>query len=191
MRTIIKVLISMTSLVCLIAAYWIIARYSNLISDSILDKGKWGNVRPITILSKGLISLSILLISLRYFNTVFQILKPLKTIKIGFFTSLFFILVATMFWADTWTEAPSAVLDARECGDGVWKLGHPLTFIIIDLTIYLRHKYDGLQEYWSDWWAYPSVLILFVIQFSIYMQGLRMMINYKRLKEVYNKNRGR
>jgi hypothetical protein len=92
-----------------------------------------------------------------------------------------------MFWSDSWTDKPSTVLDSRELGDGVWKLGHPLTFIIIDLPIYFRHKVENLQKYWSDLWAYPSVLILFVIQFSIYIHGLRMIINFKKIKTAYNK----
>jgi len=185
MKTIIKILITLTTVVSLISIYWIIARYTDLITDNLLEKGNWRNVNPIITLLTGLISITILLISNRYFKPLFQILKLSKTIKIGFLTSLFFILIATMFWSDSWSDTPSAVLDSRELGDGIWKLGHPLTFLIIDLPIYLRHKNDSLQNYWSDFWAYPSVLILFVIQFSIYIQGLRIIINIRKIKTAY------
>ncbi|WP_430811655.1 MULTISPECIES: hypothetical protein [unclassified Carboxylicivirga] len=186
MKTIIKILIILTTIVSLISIYWIIARYTDLITDDLLEKGNWGNVNPIMTLLTGLISIPILLISHRFFQPIFQTLRLSKTIKIGFLTSLFFILIATMFWSDSWNDTPSAVLDSRELGDGVWKLGHPLTFIIIDLPIYLRHKNDSLQNYWSDFWAYPSVLVLFVIQFSVYIQGLRMIINARKIKTAYN-----
>jgi hypothetical protein len=187
MKRIIKILAIITSMVSLISIYWIIARYTDLIYDNILEKGKWGNVNPIATLLTGIISITILLISLKFYEPIFKTLKLSRTIKIAFLTSLFFILVATMFWSDSWTDKPSTVLDSRELGDGVWKLGHPLTFIIIDLPIYFRHKVENLQKYWSDLWAYPSVLILFVIQFSIYIHGLRMIINFKKIKTAHNK----
>jgi hypothetical protein len=181
MKTVVKTLIIIIMIICLIATYWIIARYTTLIQDDILKKNQWGNVNPIATLVTGIISLIILTISLKYYDAIFQILKLLKTIKIGFFASLFFILIATMFWSDSWTDNTSDVLDSRELGDGIWKLGHPLTFLIIDLPIYLRHKVDILQNYWSDLWAYPSVLLLFVIQFSIYIHGLRIVFNLKKI----------
>lgn len=187
MKTVIKLLIFIILAVCLIVIYWIFVRYTDFIHDDLLEKGKWGNVRPVVTLITGLISLIILLITFQYYEFIFCTVKLYRSIKIGFFTSLFFILIATMFWSDSWTENPSVVLDSRELGDGIWKLGHPLTFLIIDLPIYLRHKVNGLQEYWSDLWAYPSVLILFVIQFSIYIHGLRMIVNVKKIKNFYNK----
>ena len=186
MKILIKILVAITSIVSLIAIYWISIRYTDLFFDDLLEKGKWRNVNPIATLLTGIVSITILLISLRYYTSIFQIVKLSKTINIGLLASLLFILVATMFWSDSWSSTSSNVLDSRELGDGIWKLGHPLTFLIIDLPIYLRHKMNSLQMYWSDLWAYPSVLALFVIQFSIYIHGLRMIINLKEIKKFYD-----
>ncbi len=182
LRLIVTILLILTSVILLIDLYWILARYTDLIYDSLLEKGKWGNVSVISIFISGLISLTILFITLKFLNPVSRTVKIYKTLKTGLFTSLFFILLATMFWSDSWTGSQSIVLDSRELGDAIWKLGHPLTFLIIDFPIYLRNKFENLQALWSDYWAYPSVLILFVIQFSIYIHGLRMIINYKKIK---------
>lgn len=182
LKQIVTILLILTSVILLIDFYWILARYTDLVYDSLLEKGKWGNVSIISTFISGLISLAILFITLKFLNPIFMIVKISKTLKIGFFTSLFFILLATMFWSDSWTDLQSNVPDSRELGDGIWKLGHPLTFLIIDFPIYLRHKFENLQAFWSDHWAYPSVLLLFVIQFSIFIHGLRMIINYKKIK---------
>jgi hypothetical protein len=188
MKAIIRILIVLISIINLIAVYWLVARYADFVQDELLEKNNWGNVNPIVTLITGLVSIIILGTTLIYYKPIFQTLKLSKTLKIGFLTSLFFILIATMFWSDSWTNTSSSVLDSRELGDGIWKLGHPLTFIIIDLPIYLRHRVDSLQNYWSDLWAYPSVLILFVIQLSIYIHGLRIIINARRIKTTYNKS---
>ncbi len=186
MKLVIKILLLLISIVCLISIYWILARYTEFVFDEILEKGKWGNVNPILTLIMGFVSITILTVSLKYYRPIFQTTKAWESIKVGFIISSFFIIIATLFWSDSWTETPSLVLDSRELGDEIWKLGHPLTFIIIDLPIYFRRNFDGLETYWMDLWAYPSVLSLFVIQFSIYIHGLRLMINYRKIKTTYN-----
>lgn len=186
MKIIIRSIWILTLVIGLISLYWVLSRYTDLFVDELLEKGKWGNVSPVTTFVLSVISILILTITLRFYNLISSTIDLSKSLKMAFFLSIFFILIATMFWSDSWTETPSPVLDSRELGDAIWKLGHPLTFLIIDLPIYLRRKFDGLNPYWSDFWAYPSVLILFNIQFAIYIHGIRMLINLRKIKTTYN-----
>jgi len=130
----------------------------------------------------GLLSIIILWVTLKYEPFVFRVVKPRKTVKVAVYISLFFVIVATIAWSDAWANNPIYMPDSREVGDSIWKLGHPLTFMVIDLPIYLRIKYPSLQNLWSDSWALPLVLLLFLLQFSVYVQGVRMLINMKRIK---------
>jgi hypothetical protein len=181
MKITMKILLVIIFIICLITTYWISARYTDFIFDDLLEKGKWGNVNPISTLLTGILSLMILLTSLIYYKPIFKVIKLSKTIKIGFLISLFFILIATFFWADSWAKDPIDIAESRELGDTIWKLGHPLTFIIIDLPIYLRLRFENFKYYLSDLWLYPSIVILFIVQFCVYIHGLRMIINLKKI----------
>ena len=181
MKITIKILVVITFAVCIISTYWISARYTDFIFDDLLEKGKWGNVYPISTLITGILSLIVLSTSLIYYEPIFKILKLSKTIKTGFLVSLFFILLATFFWADSWAKTPIDIIESRELGDTIWKLGHPLTFIVIDLPIYARLQFENFKYFLSDLWLYPIAVILFIIQFCIYIHGLRMIINFNKI----------
>lgn len=190
MKTLTQILLLLVVIVTLISGYWSLARYTDLVYDAVLMKGKWENISPFNTFIFGVLTTLILIVLLKYFKLIIQVVNPIRTFKIGVWSSLFFILLATAFWSESWLEEPNAlrhIPDARELGDGIWKLGHPLTFLIIDLPIYLRQKFEIIQNYWSDYWAFPAVLVLFVIQFSIYIQGIRMVLNINRIKTAYNK----
>jgi hypothetical protein len=176
----------LTSIVAVTSGYWTFARYTDFVFDELLETHKWGNVTPLTTFFVSLLTILILFINLKYHNSINTSISIFKTIKIGIGISIPFILLATLFWSDSWSDTPNySVPDARELGDGIFSVGHPLTFLIIDLPIYLRHKFDGLQYFWNDYWAYPTSLILFIVQIIIYIQGIRLLINFRKIKTAY------
>lgn len=172
-----------------ITLYWTFARYTNFVYDEQLEPNKWGNVTPFTTFLFSILTIIILAISLRYYDCIHNSIDTIKSIKIGIGTSIPFILIGTMFWSDSWSYTPNnSVPDAREIGDGIFSIGHPLTFLIIDLPIYLRNRFDKIVFNWSDYWAYPSVLCLFVMQTIIYIHGIRLANNMVKIKTAYNCN---
>lgn len=187
MKTTIKILIVLSFLVSVFALYWTLARYTNLVYDEMLEPNKWGNVTPFTTFLLSVLTILILGLSLKYYKSISNSIDIFKTIKIGISVSIPFILLGTLFWSDSWSGTPNfSVPDARELGDGIFSIGHPLTFLVIDLTIYLRHKFNGIEFYWSDYWAYPTVVSLFIAQTTIYIQGMRIAINMKKIKTAYS-----
>lgn len=186
MKATIKIILFLTIIVSLISVYWVLARYTDLIYDDVLEINKWGNVSPFFTLITGLISIFILLITLIFYNPIFQVLKISKTLIIAFSISGIFVTFATMTWAESWFGNNYFDPDTRELGDAIWTLGNPLTFLIIDLPIYIRHKFEQTDIFWSDLWAYPCVLILFLIQFMVYVHGIRLIISLKKIKTAYN-----
>ncbi|RYY06829.1 MAG: hypothetical protein EOP43_05115 [Sphingobacteriaceae bacterium] len=175
MKIILLSLLGLTILGIVISGYLTFSGHYHLFQDQFL-------IQPITTLSLGILSTIILLISLKYYDSTTEIVEYKQTLKIGFICSLFFILIATLAWFNKDPLIP----DSRYIGDQIWKLGHPLTFLIIDLPIYLRLKSKFLQKFWSDYWTYPSVVTLFIVQFSIYVHGIRLLFNFKKIKNLYN-----
>ena len=180
MRRFLQIILAATIAITLMAGYAALAAHTGFIVNSALEK--WSGFHPENTVMKGLLSIIILWVTLKYEPFVFRVVKPRKTVKVAVYISLFFVIVATIAWSDAWANNPIYMPDSREVGDSIWKLGHPLTFMVIDLPIYLRIKYPSLQNLWSDIWALPLVLLLFLLQFSVYVQGVRMLINMKRIK---------
>lgn len=180
MRLFLQIMLAFTIAITLMAGYAALVAYTGFIEDSVLEK--WAYFHPENTFLKGLLSIIILWEALKYEPTVFRIVKPRKTVKVAVYVSLFFVIVATIAWSDAWSGHSVNMPDSREVGDSIWKLGHPLTFLIIDLPIYLRIKHPNLQHFWSDIWALPMVLLLFLLQSSVYVHGVRMLISFKRIK---------
>lgn len=184
MKKTIKLLLILSLIIVIISIYWTIARYTDLIIDTNIKSNYFFSLKN---LFSGILTAFILYIYDKYFFFITKALKPKVSIIIGFLASLLFIILGTLLWSDSWSENPSALSsETREAGDYIWQLGHPLTSLIIDFPVYLRLKYPYLQNFWSDYWAYPSVLILFITQFIIYIQGILLLINWKEIKTYYN-----
>jgi hypothetical protein len=183
MKNILRILIALTLFVFGTTLYWTAARYTTLVYDEFLEpEKKWGNVTPFTTCIFSIVTIFILAISLKYYACIQHSINTFNSIKIGIGISIPFILIATLFWSDSWSNIPNnSVPDARELGDGIFSIGHPLTFLIIDLPIYLRNKFDNIRFLWSDYWAYPSVVCLFIIQTTIYIHGIRLAINIAKI----------
>ncbi len=172
--TSLKILIIITSVVCLLATYAMIAKSGNSIQDEVIQR--WANIYPLYTLISGLISLAILLFSFKYSGFLFDLLGLAKTVKIAALFSLPFILFATAAWFYNSGDA-----DQYQLGDAIWKLGHPLTFIVIDLPIYLKMTFEDIN-FVSYNWMYPLVIVLFVLQFVIFTHGLRIILNIKHIR---------
>ncbi len=170
-----RILIGIVLLVCLMSAYGVIVQQTNWLQDEVINR--WDNFYPTFTLTTGLATLTILFISLKYKTLVLKSLKLSKTISIAVFASLPFIALATPAWFHSYADP-----DIYELGDAIWKLGYPLTFLIIDLPIYLRKKMEVLH-FFDYLWMYPTVLFLFITQFSIYIHGIRIIINARDLSK--------
>lgn len=99
MKIIIRSIWILTLVIGLISLYWVLSRYTDLFVDELLEKGKWGNVSPVTTFVLSVISILILTITLRFYNLISSTIDLSKSLKMAFFLSIFFILIATMFWS--------------------------------------------------------------------------------------------
>ena len=117
-----------------------------------------------------------------------QILTEALVIKrsrvLAMFISIPLILIGLMFWLES-SNYSSLVPDAGYLGDGIFKLGAPLTFFTIQLNIFL----SSLAEYnlYSPIFNVVQMLvtpILFAVQMSIYTLGLNLVVfGFSRINE--------
>lgn len=179
-RKILIVLSCIVLLICLMSFYGVIAKCTNVIQDVVLNN--WVNIHPICTLASGLVSLAILLLSLKYNSFLFEFINLSKTIRIAVLISIPFGILGTVAWFHGYNDP-----DVYELGDVIWQLGSPLTFLIIELPIYIKQRFECLN-FFSYLWMYPIVLILFVVQWSIYIHGIRLVLNVRKLLEFRKEN---
>ncbi len=89
-----------------------------------------------------------------------------KPTKIGLFIALPFALLASY----SWLVGPklTVAFEAYWFGDQVYKLGYPLTGLVLYFP-----KYSGRYLTPSDhWWALPFINILFIFQWIIWSHAV-------------------
>jgi hypothetical protein len=85
-----------------------------------------------------------------------------------------FVGIATYLWLDARAHDYKGFIgtEASEMGDMIFLMGAPLTQIVLKFPTYAGRY---LQKT-NDWWAIPSIILLFVLLWIIWSQAIALLI---------------